>query len=58
MCIHCREVEVAPGFELCPACAVQLRIEVAEGMYRLGRYLKAWAAFSDWQDASASAERR
>ena len=49
MCISCRDVEVAPGFELCPPCAVQLRIEVAEGLYRLGRYLGSWAAFSDWQ---------
>ncbi len=55
MCICCQETEVAPGFELCPGCAVELRIEVAEGLFRLGRYLRAWAAFEEWQRARAAA---
>jgi hypothetical protein len=56
MCICCRETDVPPGFELCAACAVQIRIEVAEGLYRLGRYLASWAAFDEWQRFSTRAE--
>jgi hypothetical protein len=48
MCACCGEVEVYPPLEFCAMCDARLRIEVADGLYRLGRYLAAWAAFQDW----------
>jgi hypothetical protein len=49
MCIRCGETELPIGFELCTSCAVEVRVEVAEGLYRIGRYLAAWAAFQEWE---------
>jgi hypothetical protein len=48
MCIVCRESEADPALELCPLCEASVRLEVAEGLYRLGRYLAAWAEFDAW----------
>ena len=49
MCALCREQEPDPRHELCPLCEATVRLEVAEGLYRLGRYLAAWAAFQAWE---------
>jgi hypothetical protein len=49
MCTLCREQESDPRHELCPLCEATVRLEVAEGLYRLGRYLAAWAAFQAWE---------
>jgi len=48
MCIYCQEHDVPEAVELCPRCAFALQVEVAEGLYRLGRYLASWAAFDEW----------
>ena len=48
MCIYCQEHDVAETVELCPRCAFAFQVEVAEGLYRLGRYLSSWAAFDEW----------
>jgi hypothetical protein len=48
MCIYCQEHEVSEAVELCPRCAFAFQVEVAEGLYRLGRYLSSWAAFDEW----------
>ena len=50
MCILCLENEADSNRELCPLCEATVRLEVAEGLYRLGRYLAAWAAFQAWED--------
>jgi hypothetical protein len=49
MCILCREHETDLRRELCPLCEATVRLEVADGLYRLGRYLAAWAAFQAWE---------
>jgi hypothetical protein len=49
MCTLCRKQEADPRYELCPLCEATVRLEVAEGLYRLGRYLSAWAAFEAWE---------
>jgi hypothetical protein len=48
MCIYCQEHDVPETVELCPRCAFAFQVEVAEGLYRLGRYLASWAAFDEW----------
>jgi hypothetical protein len=48
MCVLCRENETDSAHELCPLCEAGLRLEVAEGLYRLSRYLGAWAEFDEW----------
>ena len=48
MCIYCQEHDVPDAVELCPRCAFAFQVEVAEGLYRLGRYLASWAAFDEW----------
>ena len=50
MCIYCQEHDVPETVELCPRCAFAFQVEVAEGLYRLGRYLASWAAFDEWLD--------
>jgi len=50
-CIRCNEREAPEPLGLCTACVVHTKLEVAEGLRRLGRYLTAWAAFDEWLDA-------
>ena len=49
-CIRCNEREAPEPLGLCAACVVHTRLEVADGLRRLGRYLTAWAAFGEWLD--------
>jgi hypothetical protein len=48
MCIRCRQQEAPSPLGLCTVCVVHTRIELGDGFRKLGRYLGAWAAFSDW----------
>ena len=48
MCVLCRENEAQSSRELCALCEASVRLEVAEGLYRLARYLGAWAEFDAW----------
>jgi hypothetical protein len=48
MCIRCHQIDAPEPLGLCAACTVQTRLEFAEGLRRLTRYLAAWAAFDDW----------
>lgn len=48
MCIRCQNVDAPEPLGFCTACALNIRLEVFEGLGRLEGYLAAWAAFSDW----------
>jgi hypothetical protein len=48
MCIRCGKAEAPQPLGYCPACAVSARLELVEGLKRLGAYLSSWAAFDDW----------
>ena len=48
MCTRCESAEPYAGLDLCPACEIATRLEVAAGLRRLAAYLSAWAAFEDW----------
>jgi hypothetical protein len=56
MCVFCRENEAQSSRELCALCEASVRLEVAEGLYRLGRYLSAWAEFDEWLRARRRAQ--
>lgn len=47
-CIRCRQQLWAGEQELCPACAVTVRLEFRRGLRALERYLARWADFADW----------
>jgi hypothetical protein len=47
-CIYCGDADVPDGIDICPSCAFPYAVEVAEGHYRLGRYLARWAKFDEW----------
>jgi hypothetical protein len=55
MCIRCHEAEAPGSLGLCAPCAVNTRVEVTEGIKRLGSYLFAWSAFEDWLDEQGDA---
>jgi hypothetical protein len=55
MCIRCQKTTAPDPLGLCPACAVQTRVELSEGFHRLQRYLSAWAAFDRWLDETEEA---
>jgi hypothetical protein len=48
MCIRCQQAEAPGSLGLCAACAVNTRVEVTDGLKRLGDYLVACAAFERW----------
>jgi hypothetical protein len=48
MCVRCQAVEAPDPLGLCPACVIQTRVEVTEGLHRIGDYLRAWADFERW----------
>ncbi len=56
MCVVCGNSEAAGSGELCPLCEASVRLEVAEGLYRLGRYLASWAEFEEWLRARRRAQ--
>jgi hypothetical protein len=51
MCIRCQEHDAPEPLGLCAACAIQVRLELADGLRRLADYLGAWASFEDWLDS-------
>jgi hypothetical protein len=57
MCIRCHEAEAPGSLGLCAPCALNTRVEVTEGLKRLGRYLVAWSAFEEWIGDDADASR-
>ncbi|MBD0329437.1 MAG: hypothetical protein ICV64_04965 [Thermoleophilia bacterium] len=53
LCIRC-EQSLWPGeVELCPLCAVAVRVEYRRGLRELEGNLGRWSAFSSWLHASA-----
>jgi hypothetical protein len=48
MCIRCGKAEAPQPLGYCSPCAVKARLELVDGLKRLGAYLGSWAAFDDW----------
>ncbi|MGE5690928.1 MAG: hypothetical protein ACM33B_10275 [Pseudomonadota bacterium] len=48
MCTHCRLQTPRGASELCPACAIDLRVETRRGLEELERHLCGWADFERW----------
>ena len=48
LCIRCGKAEAPQPLGYCPTCAVGARLELVDGLKRLGTYLSSWAAFEDW----------
>jgi hypothetical protein len=48
MCVRCGEGEAPEPLGFCTSCALQVRVELADGFKRLRGYLAAWAAFDEW----------
>jgi hypothetical protein len=58
MCIRCRCVHAPEPLGLCAACVLHTRVEIVDGLKRLGGYLAAWAAFDDWLREQGLAEQK
>ncbi len=48
-CLRCRQALWLDEEDLCPVCAVSVRMEFRRGLRALERYLARWAEFADWQ---------
>jgi len=47
-CIRCQKAEAPQPLGLCAACAASVRVELVDGLKRIGAYLSSWAAFEEW----------
>jgi hypothetical protein len=48
MCTHCGLRTPRGASDLCPACAIDLRVETGRGLAQLERHLDSWAEFERW----------
>ncbi|HET9214127.1 MAG TPA: hypothetical protein VFN93_05185 [Gaiellaceae bacterium] len=48
MCTRCRLATPRGAQELCPSCAIDLRVDVRRGLEDIDAYLGGWAEFERW----------
>ena len=54
-CIRCSQALWLDEEDLCPACAVAVRLEFRRGIRALEGYLRRWADFSEWLELQNAA---